>query len=310
MATPPVLSTTKSRAHKPRRFEFSPLQKQLFLGFGLLLMLGLLGLATWYLTRISALQIHDVTVAGGFTISHEAIEGAVWNELNGTYFRLIPKRFAYFYPEEAIRTTLESFPRMKQVHVERAGKTIAVAFEEYEPYALWCKNDDDETCLFIDSNGYAFSEAPELTGSAFLRFRKGNEEPTLRTNVFTREFLHEVVAFSETLERELSLYVTHIHTEGDYDVNFRISGGGLIKVSQIRPFSESLANLRSILASEEFAHIEPGNFQYIDLRFGDKVFVNEESTVATTSSSSQPEIMSLTESLVAPTPTAGATSTH
>ena len=53
---------------------------------------------------------------------------------------------------------------------------------------------------------------------------------------------------------------------------------------------ETVANLRSILASDEFNDLQPGSFQYIDLRFGNKVFVNKEdpsliaaSTTATSS---------------------------
>ena len=37
-----------------------------------------------------------------------------------------------------------------------------------------------------------------------------------------------------------------------------------------------IENLKTILVSEEFSHLKPGNFQYIDLRFGNKIFVNEE----------------------------------
>jgi len=34
-------------------------------------------------------------------------------------------------------------------------------------------------------------------------------------------------------------------------------------------------NLNVVLTSDEFTDIQPGGFQYIDLRFGNKVFVNE-----------------------------------
>lgn len=301
MATPPVLTTPKTRAKQQKVRVLSPLQKQLIVGFLLLCFFGIVGTATWYVTRIEALQIDTVTVAGGFTISHEAVEGAVWNELKGEYLKLIPHTFRYTYPEESIISALKSFPRMKQSVVERDGSTLNVAFEEYVPYALWCEYEADETCLFIDSAGYAFSEAPNLSGTALLRFVRNADAPALGTNVFQSSFLRDVSAFGESLERELGFFVTHVHAEGDYDINFRISGGGVLKVSQNQSFEESLTNLKAILGSEEFAHIEPGNFQYIDLRFGDKVFVNEELNVATTTaSSSQPEIMTLTESPVIP----------
>ncbi len=309
MATPPTFSTPKSRANQPRRFELSPLQKHLILGTVFLVFVALLLVGVYYGTRLNIVQIEEVAVTGGFTISHEAVQGAVWNELGGTYARLVPKRFLYLYPEESIRTSLMSFPRMKQVYIERDGRRLAIAFEEYEPYALWCESDEDETCLFIDNAGYAFSEAPALVGHALLRFRKDNEKPTLRTSVFNSDFLGEVADFADSLEHELGMYVTYIHSEGDYDVTFLVSGGGMIKISQMRPFSESLANLKTILSSEEYAHIQPGNFQYIDLRFGDKVFVNEEQEIvaSTTASTSEPEMLSLTESPVTEEATASST---
>ncbi len=301
MATPPVLTTPKTRTKKRRVVELSPLQKQLIAGFSLLVLIALLLTATWYITRIEALQLKSVEVTGGFTIPHVAVEGIVWEELSGTYLRLIPRTFRYTYPEESIVAAVSSFPRLKQTSVMREGSKLLVAFEEYEPYALWCQSATDDTCLFIDHTGYAFSEAPNLTGTALIRFQKNNDEPTLKTSVFESSFLREVSEFTEALERDLDLYVTHVHGEGDYDVLFTLSGGGMLKVSQTQPFSTSLANLKTILVSEEFAHIEPGNFQYIDLRFGDKVFVNEESAVATTTASTTaPEIMTLTDTPAAP----------
>ncbi len=99
-------------------------------------------------------------------------------------------------------------------------------------------------------------------------------------------------SFIVLLEEQLSLYVTHVHKRSTYDVEYTISGGGIIKVSQSIKMQESFENLQTILSSEEFMHISPGSFQYIDLRFGDKVFVNEvmgtdvmSTTTATTSNS-------------------------
>jgi hypothetical protein len=38
-------------------------------------------------------------------------------------------------------------------------------------------------------------------------------------------------------------------------------------------------NLMAVISSPDFSHLKPGNFQYIDLRYGNKVFVNEEEVV-------------------------------
>jgi hypothetical protein len=67
---------------------------------------------------------------------------------------------------------------------------------------------------------------------------------------------------------------------GDREATFLVVGGGLLKVTLEQSVTNTLDNLRVLLASEEFQHIRPGNFQYIDLRFGDKMFINEEVGVA------------------------------
>ena len=64
-----------------------------------------------------------------------------------------------------------------------------------------------------------------------------------------------------------------------------VSGFDIIYSLQDDSFDRVFANLSSVLESESFTHLEPGNFQYIDLRFGNKVFVNEELGVATSTES-------------------------
>ncbi len=279
MAVGPRISSPKTRAQKKRRFILSPLQRQLIFGGVLLLGVGLLMTATWYVTRINSFQLERVEVVGGFTISHEAVTQVVEEEMSGEYFRLIPRRFLWLYPEEHMIATLKTFPRLKEVALLRDGRTLIVTFTEFEPYALWCQEKNDETCLFIDNVGYAFGVAPQLSGNALLRFLKDEAEPQLGQSVFPSTFLREARVFVEDVERELGLFITHVHSRGTYDLEFTLAGGGMIKVSQTKSFADSYSNLKTILSSSEFEHLEPGNFQYIDLRFGDKVFVNEEPIV-------------------------------
>ena len=71
-------------------------------------------------------------------------------------------------------------------------------------------------------------------------------------------------------------FVSHIEFDQVGDVFLGIVSGGELKVIAAEPPESIVENLLTILASDEFSHIKPGNFQYIDLRFGNKVFVNEE----------------------------------
>jgi hypothetical protein len=262
----------------------------MIIGFCIIVVIAIFLTSIWYATRIDSLQIEQVQVMGGKTIPPMLIEEKVTTALSGTYFGLIPKRFAWLYPKGAIVEHIKTFDRVKNVRIEMSDtQTLSIFFDEYIPVALWCEDVEMDACLFIDDAGYAFAQAPVLEGSAFVRYIERDHIPKIDTYSFSESFMDETKTFMELLHDKISLYVTHVVKIGTYDIEYAISGGGVLKISQSIPMQESFNNLQTVLGSEEFKNIQPGSFQYIDLRFGDKVFVNEEKPFedgATTTASS------------------------
>jgi hypothetical protein len=273
---------------KVQKRRLTPLQVQGLIGLSIAITIALLCTAVYYFTRIDSFQITQIDVVGGETIPHDTIKKSVDESLTGSYFKLVPKRFRPLYPHDVIVAHIKENNRIKNVHVEVKDNTILIAFDEYTPFALWCAHKEDISCLFIDAQGFAFAQAPELQGNAFVRFVEDGKEPVLKTNAFDATFIRNIDDFITMLEEGLSLYVTHVVKQGVFDIEFTLGGGGVLKVSQMEPLTVTFTNLQTILNSEEFIHLEPGTFQYIDLRFGDKVFVNEAplQTGTTTASSS------------------------
>jgi hypothetical protein len=271
----------------PARRVLSPFARQVIVGLSVLLFIALCIYFVRYLTHLERFQISTIEVVGGTTIDHELIRDSAAKALIGEYLRIVPKRFFAFYPKEAVATSIANIQRVKHVHVEYVGdRTLTIAFEEHIPYALWCSDAHIARCFLMDTQGYAFADAPALEGSAFIRYFTTVQEPELRTSGFDAAFISASRAFADLLLSELDLYVTQVRQLDMYDVEYTLASGGIIKVSQKMDTHTVFQNLKTILASEEFAHIAPGDFQYIDLRFGDKVFVREAATVTSTTSSS------------------------
>lgn len=251
--------------------------KQLVIGLLVFSTIGLLITGLWYLTRIQSMNISVVTVEGGETISHQQVENKVNEVLEGSYIGLIPRRFAWWYPHDQIISKIVEVPRMKNPNVERvSGTELKITFDEYSPYALWCVDRNSENCLFIDKAGYAFAPSPKLTGGAFLRFHTIGTEPKVGTTMVQISDVQKMEEFVDLSYKNLDLPIDQIETDSAGDVFYILAGGGELKATLKDESSQVLDNLRAILASKEFSHIKPGNFQYIDLRFGNKVFVNEE----------------------------------
>jgi hypothetical protein len=236
---------------------------------------GMLLISVWYGTRVQALTLSTVTVLGGETVPAADIEAIVRKELDGAYLKFVPKAFALTYPHDAVVNSVTQHPKVKSAVVTPLGKQeLRVEFFEYMPHALWCSPIDLTQCHYLDEEGFAFAVAPKLEGGTLLRLVSIGKNPEAENTPFTPE---QFAVVEELVARlaEAKWYVSHIEIDAAGDAYFSLVGGGEFKISLGQTVDETMSNLLTILGSEQFAHIAPGNFEYIDLRFGSKVFVNE-----------------------------------
>ena len=290
------MKTTPRHRTKPR---FDPstvlLLKQIGLGFLVLSAVGLLIALVWWGTRIDSATLTEISVEGGLTISHDTVRSKVETELSGTYLGLIPRRFAYFYPELDVAEAVATVPRIKNISIYRqSGTALRVVFDEYVPEALWCNNATSSPCLFLDEVGFAFAPAPELQGGSMLRYYATEREPKEAEAPFTEADFLATRKFIDLVET-LGWYVEQVEINQTRDVFYTLAQGGELKATLTDAPEKPFENLRTILNSEEFKHLKPGGFQYLDLRFGTRVFVNEElpdltSTSTATSTATTTEV--------------------
>lgn len=279
-------SSTRRRRLTP---ETVIMLKQVLFGVLLATVLGGLLTGIWYGTRVAALTLDKVTVSGGETISHVMVESIATETLAGTYFKLVPRQFAWLYPETEIIQNIYALERVQSIHLERIeGTELEISITEYLPTALWCSEEAAGACLFVDETGYAFTTAPDLTGGAFVRYTTLGREPTRGEQLVPVDDLAAVTWLYTTLEDELGWSVVQIEIDTVGDVFYTLRDRSELKVTLAADPAETYANLVTVLDSDSFTDLAPGDFQYIDLRFGNKVFVNREpwETFATSTASS------------------------
>ncbi len=301
----PVKKKFSTVATKKRRRSIDPrtlvLIKQCVIGVTVFSLLILLGMGLYYGTRVSFLTISTIEASGGETIKTAEVETVANSVLAGEYIGLVPRRFGWWYPQTELQNALLTIPRLKNPLVNRDGTTLKISYEEYIPYAIWCDQDDSKPCVFIDESGYAFTWAPKLSGDAFPRFYMLGVEPAERQVMMDKEAIAQISQLRDVISHELSLPISYVETDITGDVFMGVSGGGEIKVTLRQSTEETLNNLQSILASAEFSDIKPGTFQYIDLRFGNKIFINETTKEILSASSTASSIETSVETPVATT---------
>ena len=283
----------KFRNAKKRKKYLDPgtiiIVRQIVLGIIVLSCVALLLTAVWYAARIESFTVTNINVSGGKTIDETLIVKKVEKELEGNYFKFIPKRFAFWYPEEEIVKKISEIERIKDVKVSRvSGTDVDIKFDEYIPEALWCDGDSDtdEICYFLDDTGYSFGKAPVLTGESLVRYYKLGAKPDRNTSPFEIEDYEATRKFGEFLRRD-GWFVTRVEIDTMRDVFYTLARGSELKATLLDDPIKPYTYLATLRQSKEFEHLDSGNFQYIDLRFGSKVYVNEELEVLEVATSSE-----------------------
>lgn len=248
--------------------------KQVVGGFLFVSFLAIITTSVWYVTRLPSLTIATVTAAGGETIDHAVVVSVAEAALHGQYLGLVPKRFAYTYPKTQILNTVSGVERIKDIQLELIDRTeLAIAFTEYIPDALWCAGGTD-TCVFLDKTGYAFAVAPQLSGGAFLRFEKISTTPATGVQGFdtaTYQKMQQLAALLATQD----WFVSAVLTDAAGDAFIECTNGIELKILVTDEPEAIVDNLFTVLQSPNFIDHDIADFDYFDLRFGNKVFVKE-----------------------------------
>lgn len=273
----------------PKRFNLSAdtkiVLRQIAIGLGVFTALALVIIGVYHLTRLPSLTLTTVTAAGGETIDAEEVKAIVASKLEGTYGKLIPRRFFLFYPQGAIVEAVEGVDRIRDVIVQRTSLTeLSVTYGEHAPFALWCAPGPAEACFFVNDRGEAFAPAPNLIGGSFIRFRT-TETPHTGMSVLSFDDFWNTVTMSELLAVQ-GLFVQTVEVDAVGDVFYGLTSGGELRASLRDPAAVVADNLRAILRATEFSELADGDFNYIDLRFGNKIYVSEEDVSLTAATSS------------------------
>lgn len=265
------------KRRKSRKLDTNTLVMLKQIGWGGLIIAGALLVLTsiWYGTRLQPLTLSAVEVTGGETVGYDLVTRAAIQQLEGQYAGFIPRSFAWLYPKKEIIASLDLIERIHSIEVNRLnGTTLQVTFEEYLPEALWCKTLQAIECVFVDETGFAYSSSPHLAGGSLLRFIHTSQDPELNQSLTSKEDFQLLKHLADLLA-ENKWFISHIEIDKARDAFLHIVGGGEFKVTLTQDPLVTVNNLNVVLTSKEFSDVQPGNFQYIDLRFGNKVFVNE-----------------------------------
>lgn len=252
------------------------------------------GLAAWALHQ-DAVRIHRVLVKGNETIASSTLASMMTESIDGVYAFLVPKDTVLFYPRETIvAQVLSVYPRVKTAEISTQDfDTLVLVVKERMPQFIWCGHSgvaketiETPTCYFADDSGYIFDRAPSFSNPVFFEVESPlvNEFGALRPSaqasggspignfILSKESLKKIAIFKDRLSvAGIETRALRVLPGEDYEL--RIKTGGKIIFNGKQNFDIVLENLSAALrVSDLNKAIDGVLLQYIDLRFGNKVF--------------------------------------
>lgn len=224
---------------------------------------------------IPAFAIRDIQVEGVGSLSVESIQTRVQESLRGRRYLVFPKKNAFVYSDAAVASDLKTaFPKLDTIVVSLENfHSIKVVVTERKPYATFCGASPDvpqSPCLFLDVSGVAYEPAPDFSDNAYVRWYGGGALVSGARYLAEEKFRSVsalVDAFHSVKLEPMSAYVNEVE-----DVSVKDRSGLEVRFTLSRKPEEVLNLLRAALISEVLVGKALSSIEYIDLRFGNRLY--------------------------------------
>lgn len=280
-------------------------RRRTIFGFVLFFLSIFLIISFFYVLHLDTFRVKEVIILGNSAVEASAIKTNVEKNISGSFLFLIPKNISFILNKEKIgMKVLAEFSNISQVEVDLEGfSKLIVKVKEREQKLVWCnistKNEEvenkKETCWYTDKTGVIFGRAPTFSDGIILKLSGLVEinDSLLGTRVLPAEDFTKLLHYEESLTKVVQasgigpFKVSSLTLEDYGDVRLVFIGGvnsqsasttlpssWSLLFNRDQSLSDLIKNFSTVVSAPEFESdlVENKNLDYLDLRFGKKVF--------------------------------------
>jgi hypothetical protein len=222
------------------------------------------------LTYLPKYSINEVSVEGAENISSRLVQAFVETKINDGNYHLISRGNIFLYPKEVIAKSVPGyFPRILSANISRdsmLAQAIKVRIEERKPFARWCA--DKMTCFEMDSSGFIFEPSTTSTSGEIVFIGELEGANPIGQVFLPEKFDGVFLLLSRLKEQGFSATSVLVESEQDFSISL---AEFVLRVSFGQDANTLVRNLQLVLSSE-LLDGKRGSIEYIDLRFGNRVY--------------------------------------
>lgn len=235
-----------------------------------------------YMPHIPQLQIEVIEVEGVDEKTVLGIQEFVIDALIGRVGGVVPRRMFFAIGSTRLAERIgHEFPKLKEVRVrKRFPDSLAIQASERELFAILCNDKERDTpsasvpvkCAYLDADGIAYSAAPVFAGRLILKIRTDFEEVGIGREVVAPALIEKLRFITSALTSKMGIAVESVELSERVPSEFRVAAAdGFHLFFRVEDEYENAFRVLGRVLEDEIGD-RRAKVDYIDLRFGNKVF--------------------------------------
>lgn len=225
---------------------------------------------TAYLSNAEVVKISNIEINDTKFFDKKEVLSIVEEELKDSHFIIFSKNNILLFPRHKIEKRIKEYhDSIEKVSVSISGvKSISVNIQEYNPVAVWCSG---ENCYYLNDSGLVFIKAPFDYDKNLVQFHDWiHDDPLGKTYTDAETFKKMMTLIN--LVAKVPLKIISVNTE-DGLTFFLYTDSNTRLLYEINDDPEEVANnLNTVIEKDAINRAQLNNIDYIDLRFGNKVY--------------------------------------
>jgi hypothetical protein len=266
-----------------KRKLFKRKRKPLFLrkNFWFLVLALILGGTIFFVIFESSwFQIKRIEFRGNENLATEILEDFIKKNIiqNFVFF----KSQSIFLVNSKIISLLKSnFPEIEEVSFKKNFPDKIIFFlKERKAAIIFCPEDikkesenfeEEKNCFLADPKGFIFAKREEDSGNNLLKIRTKENLQIGKEFQFEKRKIADLLSLADFFEKQLKISISEISLVFPEKIIIFTKEGWSLFLSPEKNLQSQLNNLAAVL-EEKIPSSKRENLEYIDLRFGEKVF--------------------------------------
>jgi len=264
MSNPRYISDTL----KQKKKKVKKIKMYFFIFLIVLFFLGIL-----YLFQIPQIQITETKISGNSFVTTQEIQDKANSILHSKIAWIIPRSNIFIFPKKTLEKMIKENPAIIDVRVRKdLFKKITIDIVEQEKEALYCTSFDRTNCFYLNNEGFIYSQVTEyiVPEQESIIYLEGDQK-ALKEYVFEKDLYVGVMSFIKSSAR-YGIPLSHAYVKSDAILEFQTRSGSRLLTSRYDDLQKDFSNFIALIDQKVITIDQLGQIEYVDLRFGNKVF--------------------------------------